>query len=286
MIPTLRTAARIGAVILVWAGLFAASPAQGAVPSSTAERLAALSRLSDSLDPGIAGTAWAVDPSTNQLVVTVDSTVTGAAFGQLQAAVARGGSRARLVRTDSPLVQFIAGGDAIYGGQFRCSLGFNVRNGNTFSFLTAGHCGKAAREWFADANHNTKLGDVRSATFPGADYAIITYTNTSITKTGGFSGAGTAFIGERVTRDGSTTGVHSGTVTGLNVTVHYSSGGTVKNMIQTNVCAEPGDSGGPLYDGTLAIGLTSGGSGNCRTGGTTFFQPVTVPLSKYGVSVY
>jgi Trypsin len=180
----------------------------------------------------------------------------------------------------------IGAGDAIYGGQFRCSLGFNVRVGNASAFLTAGHCGKAAREWFADANHNTKLGDVTGATFPNADHAIVTYTNASIAKPGGFSGAANAFIGQRVTRDGSTTGVHSGTVTGLNVTVHYSSGGTVKGMTQTNVCAEPGDSGGPLYDGTLAVGLTSGGSGNCRTGGTTFFQPVTVALSKYRATVY
>ena len=57
-------------------------------------------------------------------------------------------------------------------------------------------------------------------------------------------------------------------------------------MIQTTVCAEPGDSGGPLYDGGKAIGLTSGGSGDCRSGGTTFFQPVTAALSAYGVSVY
>jgi streptogrisin B len=57
-------------------------------------------------------------------------------------------------------------------------------------------------------------------------------------------------------------------------------------MIQTNVCAEPGDSGGPLYDGTKAIGITSGGSGDCKTGGTTFFQPVTEALGAYGVSIY
>jgi streptogrisin B len=57
-------------------------------------------------------------------------------------------------------------------------------------------------------------------------------------------------------------------------------------LIQTNVCAEPGDSGGPLYDGTKAIGLTSGGSGDCTTGGTTFFQPVTEALSAYGVSLF
>ncbi|MGW9545036.1 trypsin-like serine protease, partial [Streptomyces celluloflavus] len=49
----------------------------------------------------------------------------------------------------------------------------------------------------------------------------------------------------------------------------------------TTVCAEPGDSGGPLYgsNGT-AYGLTSGGSGNCSSGGTTFFQPVTEASSE------
>jgi streptogrisin D len=41
-----------------------------------------------------------------------------------------------------------------------------------------------------------------------------------------------------------------------------------------------------LYAGSVALGLTSGGSGNCRTGGTTFYQPVTEVLSKYNVSVF
>ena len=91
-----------------------------------------------------------------------------------------------------------------------------------------------------------------------------------------------------VTRDGSTTGVHSGTVTALNVTVRYSGhpGGTVSGLIQTNVCAEGGDSGGPLYDGTRALGLTSGGSGNCSSGGTTFFQPVREAANAYGVTIF
>ncbi|WP_241780208.1 trypsin-like serine protease, partial [Streptomyces wadayamensis] len=52
-----------------------------------------------------------------------------------------------------------------------------------------------------------------------------------------------------------------------------------------NVCAEPGDSGGALFAGSTALGLTSGGSGNCSSGGTTFFQPVTEALSAYGVSI-
>ena len=68
-------------------------------------------------------------------------------------------------------------------------------------------------------------------------------------------------------------------------TVNYPQG-IVYELTMTNVCAEPGDSGGPLYDGSIALGLTSGGSGDCRTGGTTFFQPVTEALSRYGVAVF
>jgi hypothetical protein len=49
-------------------------------------------------------------------------------------------------------------------------------------------------------------------------------------------------------------------------------------LIETTFCAEPGDSGGPLYDGTKAIGLTSGGRGDCKKGATTFFQPVVAAL--------
>ena len=38
--------------------------------------------------------------------------------------------------------------------------------------------------------------------------------------------------------------------------------------------------------GGVALGLTSGGSGDCSSGGTTFFQPVAEALSAYGVSVF
>jgi len=74
-------------------------------------------------------------------------------------------------------------------------------------------------------------------------------------------------------------------VTAVNASVRYAEG-TVSGLIQTNVCAEPGDSGGALYSGSTALGLTSGGSGNCTTGGTTFFQPVTEALSVYGATIY
>jgi streptogrisin B len=162
-----------------------------------------------------------------------------------------------------------------------------VVSGSTYFFLTAGHCGKLASTWYTNSGHTTLIGPTVNYSFPGNDYALVRYDNLSLSHPGGFSVAD-AFVGERVTRDGSTTGIHTGTVTALNVTVRYVGhpGGTVSGLIQTNVCAEPGDSGGPLYDGTKGLGLTSGGSGDCTSGGTTFFQPVHEATNAYGVTIY
>ncbi|WP_018353253.1 S1 family peptidase [Longispora albida] len=250
-----------------------------------------LNSLAATLDPGVAGTAWSVDVAGSRLLVELDPALSGQRLAKVLDAVARSGGAATTAWLPGPITTLTSGGDAIYGGQYRCSLGFNVRSGTTYSFLTAGHCTDIAGEWFSDGQHRTKLGDTAGGSFPGNDYGIVRYTNTSITISGTVGGqdiasAAEAFVGESVKRTGSTTGTKSGTVTGLNATVHYSGGGTVKGMIRTNVCAEGGDSGGPLYDGSKALGLTSGGSGNCQSGGTTFYQPVTEALGRYNVSIF
>lgn len=98
--------------------------------------------------------------------------------------------------------------------------------------------------------------------------------------------AGNAYVGQAVCRSGATTGVRCGLVTALNQTVNYAQG-SVSGLIRTNICAEPGDSGGPLYvaaTGTI-IGILSGGSGNCTTGGTTYYQPITEVLAAYGLTI-
>ncbi|MFC7643765.1 trypsin-like serine protease [Streptosporangium lutulentum] len=56
-------------------------------------------------------------------------------------------------------------------------------------------------------------------------------------------------------------------------------------LIRTSVCAEPGDSGGSLVSGSQAQGVTSGGSGNCTSGGTTYFQPINEILQAYGLTL-
>jgi streptogrisin B len=236
---------------------------------------------------GVPGIAWYVDAATDRVVVTADSTVSGAEIARLKQAAGRNGTALGITRTSGVFTPLLSAGDAIFGGKFRCSLGFNVVSGSTFFFLTAGHCGVLADTWFTNSGHTTLIGPTIGASFPGDDYALVRYDNASLSHPGGFAVAD-AVVGERVTRNGSTTGVHTGTVTALNVTVRYRGhpGGTVTGLIQTNVCAEPGDSGGPLFDGTKALGLTSGGSGDCTVGGTTFFQPVREAANAFGVTIF
>lgn len=252
---------------------------------------AALDRLNrDALIPG---TAWSVDPATNQVVVSTDETVTGSSLSRLTQVTDALGERVRVEAATGVLSQYAAGGDAIYGGIYRCSLGFNVKKGNAYGFLTAGHCTNISSTWFSNQAKTVKLGNTAGSSFPTNDYGIVRYTTTGVPPgnvnlypgTQEISTAADAFVGERVRRSGSTTGVTSGKVQALNATVNYAEG-TVFGMIKTNVCAEGGDSGGPLFDNTIALGLTSGGNGNCSSGGTTYFQPVTEVLAKYKVSVY
>ncbi|MER5772607.1 S1 family peptidase [Streptomyces sp. NPDC001985] len=257
---------------------------------------AQLTEVSDAvLDADIAGTSWYKDPASGKVVVTADQTVSA----QEIAAIKReAGARAGLLRigyTPGSINKLVAGGEAIYSSGSRCSLGFNVRRGSTYSALTAGHCTKGTGTWYTGPSGTTALGSTAGSSFPVNDYGIVRHSNSSAADgrvylyNGSYrdiTASGNAQVGQSVQRSGSTTGLRGGRVTGLNASVNYGGGDVVHGMIQTNVCAEPGDSGGPLFAGGTALGLTSGGSGNCSSGGVTYFQPVGEALSAYGVSVY
>jgi streptogrisin D len=273
----------------------------GAIPKLVKYNAAVLNGVTTSLyaSARVAGTAWAIDPASNQVIVSIDQTVTGAKLAKVTAVVAKAGAGARLQRVAGTFSKRVTGGDAIYApynAQYNhvCSLGFNVRSGSTYYFLTAGHCGNLAASWYSDNSLSTKLGDVVGSSYPDNDYALVRYTDGSVPPSTvdlydgtsqNITSAGDPYIGESVKRSGKTTGLHSGTVQATNATVTYPDG-TVTGLIQTSVCAEGGDSGGSLFDGTTALGLTSGGTGNCSTGGTTYYQPVTEALSAYGVGIY
>ena len=261
----------------------------GATPRLVAHSTAELLKAGDAAKSAdVAGSAWAVDPRTDTLQVSVDSRVTASQLDRLKKSTASFGTAVHITRVSGSFSKLLSGGDPILTDSWRCSLGFNVRSGTTYYFLTAGHCTQGYPDYYTSSG--TYIGPTVGTSFPGNDYGIVRY-DSSVAHSGtvgsqDITSAANAYVGEHVTRRGSTTGIHSGTVTALNATVNYGNGEIVYGLIQTNVCAEPGDSGGSLYDGTKAIGLTSGGSGNCTSGGTTFFQPVTEAASAYGVTVY
>ncbi|MFF4112922.1 S1 family peptidase [Streptomyces sp. NPDC001714] len=256
----------------------------------------------------IPGTAWAVDPKTNKVVVTADSTVTGTKWDTLQSTVqSLGSNMASLKKSSGTFKTLVSGGDAIFSqvqdGTVRCSLGFNVTaSDGSPAFLTAGHCGVAAKDW-SDSETGQPIATVDQAQFPGAgDFSLVKYNDATTQapsevnigngQTVAINQAVDATVGETVFRMGSTTGLHDGQVTGLDATVNFQSEtdpngvDTVTGLIQTNVCAEAGDSGGSLFtqDGG-AVGMTSGGSGDCTSGGETFFQPVTAALQATGATL-
>ncbi len=242
---------------------------------------------------GAVGTAWGVDTATNQVFVSVDSTASGPRVAALLATAKRYGSAVRVERS-APISTKIIGGDAIYTSGARCSLGFNVRNSSgTRFFLTAGHCTNLGSSWSASSG-GSQIGTRTGTSFPTNDYGIVRYTS-SISNFGrvnlyngsyqDITTSGNVSNGQSLCRSGSTTGLRCGSVTATSVTVNYAQG-PVYDTIRTNICAQGGDSGGSLFGGSTAYGLTSGGSGNCTSGGTTFFQKVTEALNVYGVSVY
>ncbi|MER6733451.1 S1 family peptidase [Streptomyces puniciscabiei] len=274
-------------------GAVSAVEAAGAKARLVANSLAELDGARTVLkkDATIPGTSWATDPVSDKVVVTADKTVSGAKWAKLSKVVDGLGGKAELKRSKGEFKPFIAGGDAISGSGGRCSLGFNVVKDGQPYFLTAGHCTAAISAW-SDSSGQA-IGQNAESHFPGTDFGLVKYTaqvdhpsevDLYDGSTQKITGAAEATVGMKVTRSGSTTHVHDGTVTGLNATVNYQEG-TVSGLIQTDVCAEPGDSGGSLFSGSSAIGLTSGGSGDCTSGGETFFQPVTAALSATGAQI-
>ncbi|MEU5157623.1 S1 family peptidase [Glycomyces sp. NPDC021274] len=191
---------------------------------------------------------------------------------------------------EAPQTYFVRGGDAYnIENSWRCSVGFSVRQGSTPGFVTAGHCGAAGD---SVTGGEAAPGTFRNSVFPSADRAWVAvgsgealYDDVNMySGTRDVANANVAAVGSSVCRSGSTTGWHCGTIQAFNQTVRYAEG-AVYGMTRTSVCAEPGDSGGSFITGNSAQGMTSGGSGNCRTGGTTYFQPIGPALSAWGLTL-
>lgn len=240
---------------------------------------------------------WYVDASENQVVVHAPAEAEplvrdlSEAVGELSEAVQIVFSEER-----PQLYNELRGGDPyVIDGEGLCSAGFAVRGqsgqlGN--GFVTAGHCALAGAN--ATGIEGQQLGTFVAVAFPGLgtgearDWAVVEVVDgwslpPAVNDYQGgvlpVAGSVEAPVGASVCRYGVTTGYSCGVIQATNATVIYPEG-TITGMTRTNACSEPGDSGGAWLSGDQAQGLTSGGSGDCSTGGITFFQPVNEVLAR------
>ncbi|MFD0020002.1 S1 family peptidase [Streptomyces sp. NPDC058382] len=260
--------------------------------SNTAQRLDAVKARLDTFDAPAGVSSWHVDPKANKVVVNVVSSARSDNDVQKFVERARAAGPVVVEQTAQAPQTFAAGtvgGDPYYTGNVRCSIGFSVNGG----FVTAGHCGQAGAAvsgWDGSA-----IGNFQGSSFPGDDYAWVSvgngwWTEPVVLGWGTVSdqlvrGSAAAPIGASICRSGSTSHWHCGNVLATNETVNYSQG-AVYEMTKTSVCAEPGDSGGSFISGDQAQGVTSGGWGDCTSGGETWHQPINEILNRFGLTLH
>ncbi|MFI7387781.1 S1 family peptidase [Streptomyces sp. NPDC049813] len=269
-----------------------ATGARVEVVGRSAAQLDAAKKRIDALDAPRGVSSWRVDWKSNRVVVEVladqESDNDVKAF---LARAAKAGPLAVHATRHAPTT-FAAGtvgGDPYYTGNVRCSIGFSVQGG----FVTAGHCGGAGQG--VSGWDGSYVGNFQGSSFPDNDYAWVNvgsgwWTVPVVLGWGTVSdqlvrGSAEAPVGASICRSGSTSHWHCGTVLAKNETVNYSQG-AVHQMTKTSVCAEPGDSGGSFISGDQAQGVTSGGWGNCSSGGETWYQPINEILGRYGLTLH
>ncbi|WP_158886808.1 S1 family peptidase [Amycolatopsis anabasis] len=264
--------------------------ATGAAVTTVGHTEAALTAAKSALDAHAAPkavTGWYVDVKSSSVVVKVQRAAQGADLDSFLAFARSAGPVRVETAANAPrvLAGDIVGGDAYHiGGTSRCSVGFSVADG----FVSAGHCGQPGDSVEGDGYS----GQFEGSEFPGGgDYSYVKADGNPTPKVNGYgnpdvtvAGSDEAGVGASVCRSGSTSGWHCGTIQATDQTVNYPEG-TVTGLTQTNACAEPGDSGGSWVSGSQAQGVTSGGSGDCSSGGETFFQPVNEILSAYSLKL-
>jgi len=263
----------------------------------------------------IPNTSWGVDPTTNRVAVEIYDGVSAADEKRLLDLVSGYGDTVTVERLTGKIqtrAYATHGGTGIYpwygpvGGH--CTLGFNVRDsaGRKY-FLTAGHCANTGTDtvWHRSAGGH-RLGYRVWYDYGGIDkdFAVMRYDNDEIVAYGAVNAFGVDYdinysrypdVGDPVHRAGQLTSDLVGQVLVTSETITTDDGVVLKNMIKTTLCARGGDSGGPLWNGTGALGILSAGNGPndadipCRSqtnNERTWYQPVHWILVHYGLEAF
>ncbi|MRH93170.1 protease [Nocardia sp. SYP-A9097] len=165
----------------------------------------------------------------------------------------------------------------------RCSLGFNGldRNDNVVN-ITAGHCNPnipatgganspGVFELLGTDRVGNQIGSFAKSILGAQDYSIVSVADGSRDRLSNnlvrvpnaapvaITGVAVPVVGAPVCKSGSRTGFSCGVVNAVDQTVQVGDHQLTQSF-SANICALPGDSGGPIVTGTLALGISSASS--------------------------
>ncbi|RMI27640.1 hypothetical protein EBN03_33380 [Nocardia stercoris] len=171
------------------------------------------------------------------------------------------------------------GGDGYNVSPHFCSLGFNGVDGSgNVVNITAGHCDQSSENAGGPdatvAAEGISAGGPRFGAFDfphpdGIDFSTIKidkavakrFENNFVRGLGGkplaITGIADPVIGAPVCKSGTTSGFTCGVIWRVNQTIDNELGTTKGLILATNICALPGDSGGPVLTGTKALGIST-----------------------------
>ncbi|MER6134479.1 S1 family peptidase [Streptomyces sp. NPDC001815] len=291
----------------------------GGTPELVTRSAAELASIHQELDQlgGVPNTAWGAEARTNQVSVEVFDGVPAAGRARIEKVAAAHPGAIRINRIDSKLTfkaTDLRGGNGIDSDGWQCSAGFNVKNSaGAIYTLTAGHCVPGTGNIWYISHNGTRIGAQTAWNFGtgttgfcdgatrGCDWATIRANGPDINPLGTVRYWGgtykqidnSRFAAEQesIDRIGVNSQDTTGNITKTHATVNME-GVELEGMYEANVCALGGDSGGPALNGTTALGLLSGGTGetvcNSDSSGTyrNYFTRVQTVLNERGLHVY
>lgn len=270
------------------------------------------------------GMAVGIDVENNQVEIKVRPDLPYDLMEKINTLASESGGRVRVVNLERRMVSFSndsdssaekgnknrrLGGDLIYkltpevgpGKTADCTLGLNVlRNKKEPSFLTAGHCGETGKVWYSDATRE-KIGSTVVDVLGPSDYSIVKYYPNQLGERFGayvnlYNGSvraikrfGEAYVGQPVMKSAGATHLTKGKVKKLNITI-VEQGITFHDLIETDTCGGPGDSGALLFDGETAVGLLHAGEDHPETcentaNSVTYFSPIKKLEAQYQLAL-
>ena len=176
--------------------------------------------------------------------------------------------RATRVAPDGPVVGGTAYEVPVDGGILECSTGFNGELDGAPVVVTAAHCA-GADDTRASFPGGEEFGTMTGVTEDRIDTALIAVDDehadrfssnlvgTGPDTTQDITGTADPVVGQKACKSGSRTGFSCGTISDVGAMIDVAGTRTIENAFTVDLCALPGDSGGVVFSGDKALGISS-----------------------------